>query len=223
MPVKDLITIYPVDWEIPANKLKRAYIADVASNYAIWGNGVSEPQFAITDLHINASSIMAYGENQGFIRFTYNGITFTKKYCPAGDYDKMTMRTRKTFGVNKTPLVLNIIGQFVLNAWEDKVNPEVKILYYDVQKDETKEESKQIKNTEIHKTKTTKTQIYDGGTSYASEVAKTDSGKKTLVNSQSLNKNKKSEDEDVEVWILDGNVEDKPKKKTLTIDDDFLF
>lgn len=45
------------------------------------------------------------------------------------------MKGRNTLGVNKKNLVLNIIGQFVLNAWEDKVNPEVKILYYDVRED----------------------------------------------------------------------------------------
>ena len=45
------------------------------------------------------------------------------------------MKGRNTLGVNKKNLVLNIIGQFVLNAWEDRVNPEVKILYYDVRED----------------------------------------------------------------------------------------
>ena len=135
LPLDKLCTIHTVDWEIKANKLKREYVQEVAENYAVFGNDVPEPLFAISDLHINASKINGYGENCGFIRFVYNGITFTKKYCPIGDYDKMTMKGRNTLGVNKKNLVLNIIGQFVLNAWEDRVNPEVKILYYDVRED----------------------------------------------------------------------------------------
>lgn len=136
-PVDTLKVVHTVDWEIPARKLKKSYISEVAENYAIFGNGVPNPMFAITDLHIKANLINGYGDNYGFIRFIYNGIPFVKKYCPIGDYDRMTMRTRTTLGVNKKPLVLNIIGQFVLNAWEDKVEPEVKIWYYDVREDET--------------------------------------------------------------------------------------
>ena len=49
----------------------------------------------------------------------------------------MTMKGRNTLGTNKKDLKLNLICQFVLNSWEDKVNPEVKILYFDVQEDKT--------------------------------------------------------------------------------------
>jgi hypothetical protein len=92
---------------------------------------VPEPLFAISNLKINASNINGYGENNGFIRFIYNGIVFVKKYCSATDFDNMTLKDRKVLGTNKKNLVLNIIGQFVLNSWEDKINPEVKILYFD--------------------------------------------------------------------------------------------
>ena len=135
MPVSSLTTTYPVDWEIKAKDLKKSDVYDVAENYIIWGNDIPQPTFAITDLHINASNIFGYGEHNGFIRFTYNGIPFIKKYCPNGDYERMTMQDRNTFGTSKKNLVLNIIGQFVLNAWEDKVIPQVKILQYDVCED----------------------------------------------------------------------------------------
>ena len=131
LPLDELCTIHTVDWEIPAKKLKREYVQEVAENYAVFGSTVPEPLFAITNLKINASNIYGYGENNGFIRFVYNGIVFTKKYCAATDFDNMTLRDRRVLGVNKKNLNLNIIGQFVLNSWEDKINPEVKILYFD--------------------------------------------------------------------------------------------
>lgn len=137
LPIDKLCTIHTVDWEIEARKLKKEYVQEVAENYEVFGNTVPEPLFAIKDLKINASKINGYGENNNFIRFVYNGIVFTKKYCSITDFDTMTMKGRNTLGTNKKDLKLNLICQFVLNSWEDKVNPEVKILYFDVQEDKT--------------------------------------------------------------------------------------
>lgn len=135
LPLSELCTIHTVDWEIEAKKLKKSFVQEVAENYMVFGNTVPEPLFAITGLKINASQINGYGDNNTFIRFVYNGIVFTKKYCSLTDYDIMTMRDRNIIGVNKKDLKLNLICQFVLNSWEDKVNPEVKILYFDVEED----------------------------------------------------------------------------------------
>ena len=133
MKLSDVVTIHEVDYEVEANKLKEKDLANVANAYAIWGNFVNEPTFAITNLRIKANEIQAYGENKGFIRFVYNKIPFIKKYCPKGDYEQMTLRDRKTLGANTKDLVLNVIGKFVLNEYEGRVFPQVKILYYDSQ------------------------------------------------------------------------------------------
>lgn len=138
--LKDLCTIYPVDWEIEAKNLKKEYVLEVAENYKIWGNDIPQPTFLIKNLEINASQVMGYGDNNTFIRFVYNGITFIKKYCPSTEYNIMTLRDRNVFGINKKRLKYNIIGQFVLDKWEDKINPEVKILYYDVEEIENNQE-----------------------------------------------------------------------------------
>lgn len=149
LPLSELCTIHTVDWEIEAKKLKKSFVQEVAENYMVFGNTVPEPLFAITDLRINASQINGYGDNNTFIRFVNNGIVFTKKYCSLTDYDVMTMRDRSVLGVNKKDLKLNLICQFVLNSWEDKVNPEVKILYFDVEED--KNGSGVVKTTKAKK------------------------------------------------------------------------
>lgn len=141
LPLDQLKTIYPVDWEIPANEMQVRFVKEVAENYEVWGNTVPTPTFAITNLHINASQINGYGETKSFIRFQYNGITYIKKYCPATEFDMMTLKDRHTFGANKKNLVMNLICQFQLESWEDKIYPEVKILYYDVMEDKTNETS----------------------------------------------------------------------------------
>ena len=131
MPVDQLCTIHQVDWEIPGNQLKKEYVQEVAENYSVFGSTVPEPLFAITGLEITADKIMAYGENANFIRFVYAGIPFIKKYCKHDDFDNMTHRTRYMVGVNNTPLRMNIIGQFILNTFDDKVIPEIKIIAFD--------------------------------------------------------------------------------------------
>lgn len=133
LKLSDLVTIHEVDYEVEASKLKEKDLVDVANAYAIWGNSVNEPTFAITNLRIKANEIQAYGENKGFIRFVYNKIPFIKKYCPKGDFEQMTLKDRKILGTNTKDLVLNIIGKFVLNEYEGNVFPQVKILYYDSQ------------------------------------------------------------------------------------------
>lgn len=131
LPMDQLVTIHTVDWEIPARQLKREYVQEVAENYSIFGSTVPEPVFAISNMKINASTIKAYGENNGFIRFVYNGVTFIKKYCAHDDFDKLTLKDRKTLGVNKKDLNVNIIGKFQLEKYEDKIYPEVRIEFFD--------------------------------------------------------------------------------------------
>lgn len=217
MPLKDLCTVHTVDWEIPATKMKVEYVTEVANNYAVFGNKVPEPLFAITNLRINASHILSYGTHAGFIRFNYKGITFVKKYCPIGDYDKMTMRDRNTFGINKKPLVLNLICQFVLNSWEDKVNPEVKILYYDVAEDTSRDADFDImvksKNAEVKK----KPEDID-----IPEIRILDGGSSTLVNTEKTKKVEAKDESEITI-TLDGNDIASGKEKKLTIADDFIF
>lgn len=167
LPLDQLKTIYPVDWEIPANEMQVRFVKEVAENYEVWGNTVPTPTFAITNLHINASQINGYGETKSFIRFQHNGITYIKKYCPATEFDMMTLKDRHTFGANKKNLVMNLICQFQLESWEDKIYPEVKILYYDVMEDKTNE-------TPDLKSKTKSDAILNSKTTSLNEKSTTD-------------------------------------------------
>lgn len=47
----------------------------------------------------------------------------------------MTLKDTHTFGKNKKNLILNLICQFTLNKWEDKITPQVKIMYFDSKED----------------------------------------------------------------------------------------
>ena len=125
------MTIHQVDYEIKADQLTPQTVLKVANSYEIWGKGVPEPSFVITNIVIPAKDIIGYGDNKGFIRFTYNGVDYVKKYCCKGEWEEMTLRDRNVLGENKKTLSLTVIGNFVLNEWEGQRFPQVKIKFFE--------------------------------------------------------------------------------------------
>lgn len=131
LKLDDLVTIHQVDYEVKADQLTSQTVLKVANSYEIWGKGVPEPSFVITNIVIPAKDIIGYGENKGFIRFTYNGVDYVKKYCCKGEWEEMTLRDRNVLGENKKTLLLTVIGNFVLNEWERQRFPQVKIKFFE--------------------------------------------------------------------------------------------
>lgn len=131
LKLTDLVTIHEVDYEVKGDRLSERAVLKVANAYGVWGKGVPEPIFAITDIVIPASEIIGYGENKGFIKFNYCGIDYIKKYCCKGEWEEMTLRDRNILGENKKVLHLTVIGNFVLNEWEGQRYPQVKIKFYE--------------------------------------------------------------------------------------------
>lgn len=131
LKLNDLVTIHQVDYEVKADQLTSQTVLKVANSYEIWGKGVPEPSFVITNIVIPAKDIIGYGDNKGFIRFTYNGVDYVKKYCCKGEWEEMTLRDRNVLGENKKTLSLTVIGNFVLNEWEGQRFPQVKIKFFE--------------------------------------------------------------------------------------------
>lgn len=131
LKLDDLVTIHEVDYEIEAMTLTNKAVLKVADSYEIWGKGVPEPTFVITNIQIPAKDVIGYGENNGFIKFNYNGIDYIKKYCCKGEWEAMTLRDRSVLGENKKILNMTVIGNFVLNEWEGQRYPQVKIKYFE--------------------------------------------------------------------------------------------
>lgn len=128
--LSDLITIHEVDYSIKASNLTNKGITDVANAYKIWGNKISEPTFVITDIDIIGKDIIAYGDNNGFIKFKYKDIEFIKKYCKKGEFEEMSLRDRNILGDNLKKLRLTVIGNFVFNEYQGVKYPQVKIKNY---------------------------------------------------------------------------------------------
>lgn len=131
LKLDDLITVHEVDYEVDANTLTPKAVMKVAESYKIWGKGIPEPIFAITNIEIAASKIVGYGDNKGFIKFQYNNVDYIKKYCSKGEWEEMTLRDRNILGENKKILKMTVIGNFVLNEWDGQRFPQVKIKFFE--------------------------------------------------------------------------------------------
>lgn len=112
----DLVDLYEVDYEISADNLTEKTVELVANSENLWGNGVKEPVFAITDICVNTKDITGYkNENTdyvGFIEFKYNGVKYVKKYCKKTDYEEMICKEKIGFGNKDKDVCLNVIGTF---------------------------------------------------------------------------------------------------------------
>ena len=131
LKLEDLVTIHQVDYEVSADELIPSAVMKVAQSYQIWGKGIPEPTFAITGIKIPAKDIAAYGENKNFIKFTYNGVEYIKKYCCKNEWEDMTLRDRNILGENKKQLEITIIGNFIMEEWNGNKYPQVKIKCYE--------------------------------------------------------------------------------------------
>jgi single-stranded-DNA-specific exonuclease len=131
LKLDDLVTIHEVDYEVKARNLTPKAVMKVAEAFEVWGKGVGEPTFVITEIEIPAKEIQAFGDNNGFIKFTHSNVSYIKKYCSKGEYEAMTLKDRNTLGDNKKILHMTIIGNFTLNEYEGNRYPQVKIKYFE--------------------------------------------------------------------------------------------
>ena len=131
--------IHHVDYEIPVGRLKEKSITEVGRWSDIWGNTLSEPLFAITDIHVGIEDIQMLGSKKNIIRITKkigsNNITFIKLFTSEKEYNHMIMKSDK--GLSKrasTKFKFDIIGKFKVNSYDGRELPQIEIVDYNVSK-----------------------------------------------------------------------------------------
>lgn len=114
--------VYHVDFAIPCNRLKEKHITQVGKFGSLWGNGLNEPTFVITDINVDSSQVQLVGEKKNRIKIEVerngNKLTFVKKFTSEDYYNKIIHHNPKGLSrsTNKR-LDLSIIGKFVIDEW----------------------------------------------------------------------------------------------------------
>ncbi len=124
----EILDTYLVDYEIPVNKLKEKHIREVAEWGDIWGNGVDEPLFAITNIYMNTDNIQLTGSRSNIIKFESRKITFTKRFSSEEEYNRMILKQNKGLSKKVKSVRIDLVGKFVKNTWEDREFFQVEIV-----------------------------------------------------------------------------------------------
>lgn len=115
-----------VDYALQASQVNALLVQEFGGAYDIWGNGIPEPVFVIRDIPVKAEDIQEYS-NGWMIKFKAGGITYCKKYNARGEYDRITLRDRNTFGTNTKQLLITVIGSFEIDMYQGNEYPQFRV------------------------------------------------------------------------------------------------
>lgn len=140
MANKDLVdavqeTKHVVDFEIPMHKLTPSLIKEVADARGLWGKGIREPLFAITDIRVSSKDVELHGTRGKTIRFKKKDITFESRFANEDKYNNFILKSRVGMNLTKD-LNYTIIGKFKMGEYNDKEFPVVEIVTYDVREED---------------------------------------------------------------------------------------
>lgn len=117
--------IYDVDFEIDAEELESYMFQVLDENKTLWGHGVSEPLFAIQDLHISSENARVCGKNHDTIQI-YDGMTDIKYvmfFCKADN--ELLQWINNNWGDQQADIT--IIGTLGLSLYEGRLDRQVVI------------------------------------------------------------------------------------------------
>jgi single-stranded-DNA-specific exonuclease len=111
--------VYDVDAIYNAKSLNSSVVISISKYGDIWGCGIDEPMFAITDLQISHDKIQLIGKAKNTIKFTYNDIEFIKFSTNELEYNEITKA--------KKDVKFTIIGRFSINEYNGNTTPQILI------------------------------------------------------------------------------------------------
>ena len=129
--------VYHVDYAIPMGRLRPKHILQIGKFEDLWGNGLDEPLFAITDVYVNLEDIKLLGEKQNVLKITKNlgddTVSFINLMNGKTMYEEITGRGTKGIVKRKSSKIgLDIIGKFKINHFNDNEYPEIQIVDFNL-------------------------------------------------------------------------------------------
>ncbi|MFP2985337.1 single-stranded-DNA-specific exonuclease RecJ [Bacillus velezensis] len=121
-----------VDFEIPANQLRKEFLIKLYSYKDYWGYKVEEPLVAITELEIDADQIEHIGKkNKTTVKFKYGDIEYIRFKSDTEYFEKLTQ--------SNGTLILNVVGKAKVNEYKGRQTPQIEIYDLEVVRTKKKE------------------------------------------------------------------------------------
>ena len=83
----------------------------------MWGGGVKEPLFAITEINVPSTDVKLIGAKKNTISFSTNGISYIKFNCNEELYNNIVKDGKD---VNFT-----VVGKFAINEYNGNKTPQI--------------------------------------------------------------------------------------------------
>lgn len=100
----------------------------------IWGGGIDEPVFAITNVRVNSRDIELKGTRAKDIEFKRKDITFAKRFANEDVFDEFTLKPKRGFNTGRD-LNYTLIAKLKTREWQGKTYPRIEIIDYKVKED----------------------------------------------------------------------------------------
>ncbi|CDG30012.1 MULTISPECIES: single-stranded-DNA-specific exonuclease RecJ [Bacillus] len=121
-----------VDFEIPANQLRKEFLIKLYSYKDYWGYKVEEPLVAITELEVDTDQIEHIGKkNKTTIKFKHGDIEYIRFKSDTEYFEKLTQ--------SNGTLILNVVGKAKVNEYKGRQTPQIEIYDLEVVRTKKKE------------------------------------------------------------------------------------
>ncbi|MEK4632492.1 MULTISPECIES: single-stranded-DNA-specific exonuclease RecJ [Bacillus] len=121
-----------VDFEIPANQLRKEFLIKLYSYKDYWGYKVEEPLVAITELEIDADQIEHIGKkNKTTVKFKHGDVEYIRFKSDTEYFETLTQ--------SNGTLTLNVVGKARVNEYKGRQTPQIEIYDLEVVRTKKKE------------------------------------------------------------------------------------
>ena len=123
--------VYEVDFEIDADDLNTSMFKELDNSKTIWGHGVAEPLFAITDLYISSDNAKICGKNRDTIQI-YDGMTDVKYVMFLCKKNNKLLQWIENNWSDQSAYI-TVIGTLGLNLYDGRLSCQVNIKDFTIQ------------------------------------------------------------------------------------------
>ncbi|WP_406842612.1 single-stranded-DNA-specific exonuclease RecJ [Bacillus velezensis] len=121
-----------VDFELPANQLRKEFLIKLYSYKDYWGYKVEEPLVAITELEVDVDQIEHIGKkNKTTVKFKHGDIEYIRFKSDTEYFEKLTQ--------SNGTLILNVVGKARVNEYKGRQTPQIEIYDLEVVRTKKKE------------------------------------------------------------------------------------
>ena len=123
--------VYEVDFEIESEDLEMSMFHILDNNKTLWGHGVSEPLFAIKNLHICAENAKVCGKKRDTIQIydEATNVKYVMFFCK--EDNELLQWINNNWGDQEADIT--VIGKLGVNLYEGRLDCQVNIKDFTIQ------------------------------------------------------------------------------------------